>query len=308
MSSLHDHLVDYLRVRRALGFKLQRTEYELRQFVGWLDARAIEKITVENALSWATRSPRATASHPKLLRMIRGFAAYLRSIGVPVEVPASDLLPDRRCRAVPFLYTDEEIAALLDVAGTLRPAHRAATMRTLIGLLAVTGMRRGEALALDREDFDPAAGVLIVRAGKFGKSRELPLHRTSVEAISEYLGRPDRPRPADPTGTALLLGDDGRRLSPNVANHVFHALTITAGVSPRSARCRPRQHDLRHTLAVRTLLDAYRSGEPVGPRIVALSTYLGHSDPSHTYWYLEAAPELMAFAGERLERHLEVGR
>jgi site-specific recombinase XerC len=88
--------------------------------------------------------------------------------------------------------------------------------------------------------------VLIVRAGKFGKSRELPLHRTSVEAISEYLERPDRPRPADPTGTALLLGDDGRRLSPNVANHVFHAVTITAGVSPRSARCRPRQHDLRH--------------------------------------------------------------
>jgi site-specific recombinase XerD len=173
MSSLHEHLVDYLRVRRALGFKLERTEYELRQFVGWLEARGIETITVENALSWATRSPRATASHPKLLRMIRGFAAYLRSTGVPVEVPASDLPPDRRSRAVPFLYTDAEIAAVLDAAGTLVPAHRAATMRTLIGLLAVSGMRRGEALALDCEDFNPAAGVLMVRAGKFDKSREL---------------------------------------------------------------------------------------------------------------------------------------
>jgi integrase len=307
MSSLHDHLADYLRVRRALGFKLERTEYELGQFVGWLDTRGLDTITVENALSWATRSPHATASHPKRLRMIRGFATYLRSIGAPVEVPGSDLLPDRRRRAVPFLYTDVEIAALLGAANTLVPAHRAATMRTLIGLLAVTGMRRGEALALDREDFDPAAGVLIVRAGKFDKSRELPLHSTSVEAISEYLRRPDRPRP-DPTQTALLVGDDGRRLSPNVANHVFHALTITAGIRPRSARCRPRQHDLRHTLAVRTLLDAYRSGKPVGPRIVALSTYLGHSDPSHTYWYLEAAPELMALAGERLEQYLEVER
>ena len=107
---------------------------------------------------------------------------------------------------------------------------------------------------------------------------------------------------------ALLLGDDGRRFSGNVANHTFRALTVKAGLLPRSARCRPRQHDLRHTLAVRTLLDAYRSGEPVGPRIVALSTYLGHSDPSHTYWYLEAAPELMALATERLEQHLEAGR
>jgi len=260
------------------------------------------------ALAWATRSPTATVTHPMRLRTIRGFTRYLRSIDVPVKVPPSDLLPDRRRRAVPFLYTDAEIAALVQAAGTLRTPHRVATMRTLIGLLTVTGMRRGEALGLDRDDFDPTAGVMIVRSGKFGKSRELPLHPTTVAAISDYLRRSDRPLSADPTERSLLVGDDGRRVSPNVANHTFHRLTITAGLGPRSARCRPRQHDLRHTLAVRTLLDAYRSGEPVGPRIVALSTYLGHSDPSHTYWYLEAAPELMALASERLERHLEAGR
>ncbi|MGH2869175.1 MAG: tyrosine-type recombinase/integrase [Solirubrobacteraceae bacterium] len=305
MSPLRDHLADYLRVRRALGFQLERDGYELGRFVEHLDARGIETITVEHALAWATRSARATVSHPMRLRTVRGFTRYLQSIEVPVEVPPSDLLPDRRRRAVPFLYTDAEIAALLDAAGTLRPPHRIATVQTLIGLLAVTGMRRGEAIGLDRDDFDPAAGVLIVRVGKFGKSRELPLHPTTVEALSAYLKRPDRPRSADPTQRALLVGDDGRRFSANVANHTFRALTVKAGLRPRSARCRPRQHDLRHTLAVRTLLDAYRSGKPVGPRIVALSTYLGHSDPSHTYWYLEAAPELMALAAERLERHLE---
>jgi integrase len=165
-------------------------------------------------------------------------------------------------------------------------------------------MRRGEALSLDRDDFDPVTGVLIVRAGKFGKSRELPLHSTTVAAVSAYLERHDRPLPADPTEQALLLGENGRRFSPNVANHTFRALAAKAGLRPHSERCRPRQHDLRHTLAVQTLLDVYRSGKPVGPRIVALSTYLGHVDPSHSYWYFEAVPELMALAADRLERHL----
>jgi integrase/recombinase XerD len=268
----------------------------------------MDTITVEHALAWVTRSPRATGSHPTRLRTIRAFTRYLQSINVPVEVPPSDLLPDRRRRAVPFLYTDDEIAALMQAAGTLRTQHRVATVRTLIGLLAVTGMRRAEALGLDRDDFDPAAGVLVVRAGKFGRSRELPLHSTTVEAVSTYLQRADRPQPATPIERALLLGDDGRRLSGNVANHTFRRLVVIAGLRRRSERCRPRQHDLRHTLAVRTLLDVYRSGDPLGPRIVALSTYLGHSDPSHTYWYLEAAPELMGLASERLERHLEEGR
>lgn len=302
MSALHDHLRDYLAVRRALGYKLERDGHELGRFVEALDARGIETITVDVALAWATRSPRGQSCHPKRLRAIRGFARYLESIDVPVEVPPSDLLPDRRRRAVPYLYTDAEIAALIGAAATLRTAHRAATLRTLIGVLAATGMRRGEAIALDRGDLQPNAGVIVIRAGKFGKSRELPLHPSTVIAVSEYLRRADRPRAVEPDDRALLVGDDGRRVSPDVVNHEFRALVKRAGLRPRSANCRPRAHDLRHTFAVRTLLDAYRSGEPVGPRIVALSTYLGHSEPSHTYWYLEAAPELLALATERLEQ------
>jgi integrase len=185
----------------------------------------------------------------------------------------------------------------------LASSHRVATFRTLIGVLAVTGMRRGEAIALDVSDFDRALGVLTVRHGKFDKARELPLHPSTVDAVTTYLRRPDRPHGVI-SEPALFVGDDGLPISPNVVNHTFRKLTRLAALRPRSADCRPRLHDLRHTFAVRTLLDAYHSGEPTGPWLMALSTYLGHSDPSHTYWYLQAAPELMELAGDRLERHL----
>ena len=164
-----------------------------------------------------------------------------------VEVPPSDLLPDRRRRAVPYLYTDAEIAALIAAAATLRTAHRAATLGTLIGVLAATATRRGEAIALDRDDLQPNAGVIVIRAGKFGKSRELPLHPSTVIAISEYLRRADRPRAVEPDDRALLVGDDGRRVSPNVVDHrVPSTGGKRAGLRPRSANCRPRAHDLRH--------------------------------------------------------------
>jgi integrase/recombinase XerD len=170
-------------------------------------------------------------------------------------------------------------------------------------LLIVTGMRIGEAIALDRADFDPALGTLIIRHGKFGKSRELPLHPSTTSALTRYLARRDRPRPAGPT-EALLPSNAGTRLRISDVQTAFRALRTRAGIRPRSATCRPRLHDMRHSFAVRTLLDAYRTDDDAGPRIATLSTYLGHVDPGKTYWYLDAAPELMALAGQRLQRHL----
>jgi integrase len=304
MSPLRQALADYLAMRRSLGYQLDRQEKLLGQFLHYLEARGVERITVEHALAWATLPAGAQRWHAKRLRAVRVFAGYLKSMDVPVEVPASDLLPDKRGRAVPFLYTDEQIAALIDAAGTLSTPHRAATYRTLISLLAVTGMRRGEAVSLDRHDFNPRSGVVVIRAGKFGKSRELPLHPSSVRGLSAYLRRPDRPCSATPSEPALLVSTVGRRLPMSGVERTFRTLVRNAGLLPRSPECRPRIHDLRHSFAVRTLLDAYRSGEDVEPRLVSLSTYLGHGDPSHTYWYLEAAPELMALASDRLERHL----
>ncbi|MGZ6623862.1 MAG: tyrosine-type recombinase/integrase [Solirubrobacteraceae bacterium] len=276
MTALSQHLADYLAVRRALGYRLERQEKLLGQFLDFLEARGFEGITVESALGWATLPAGRPQWHAKRLRAVRMFARYLRSIELPIEVPPSDLLPEPRERAVPYIYTDAEIAALIDAAGTLATTHRVATFRTLIGLLAVTGMRSGEAIALDRSDFDPSTGVLAIRAGKFDKSRELPLHPSTVAAVSEYLRRPDRPAPPAGADEALLIRDAGGRLSPNTVNHTFHKLTGLARLAPRSAACRPRLHDLRHTFAVRTLLDAYRSGEPAGPVVVSLSTFLGH--------------------------------
>jgi integrase len=188
-------------------------------------------------------------------------------------------------------------------AATLRTPHRIATYRTLIGLLAVTGMRVGEAITLDRSDFDSINGVLIVRKGKFGKSRELPLHPSTVDALRNYLRRSDRPRPAARTPALLVSTAGTRLLYPNV-QCTFRQLVHRAGLKPRSASCRPRLHDHRHSFAIRTVLDGYRGDDDPGGRLPLLSTYLGHVDPGNTYWYLSAAPELLALAGKRLERHL----
>ena len=192
------------------------------------------------------------------LGAVRGFARYLHEVDPRVEVPAAGLLPDRPRRAVPYLYTDEQILGLSEAAGTVRSAHKTATFRTLFGLLVVTGMRIGEAIALDRSDFDAELGVLSIRHGKFGKSRELPLHPSTTSAVMRYLRRRDRPRPAGPT-EPLLLSTVGTRLLASDVQAAFRSLRARAGILPRSAACRPRLHDFRHSFAVRTLLDTYRT-------------------------------------------------
>lgn len=217
-------------------------------------------------------------------------------------MPPDDLLPARGRRATPYLYTQQEIAALMHATEILRGSHVQATYRVLIGLLAVTGMRVGEAIALDQGDFDAGSGMVTIRHGKFDKARALPLHPTTVAALQDYLRRDDRPRPAGVP--ALLISSRGKRLGYGTAHWVFHKLLHHCGIVPRSAACRPRIHDLRHSFAVTTIADDYRTGDP-GSRLAILSTYLGHADPGDTYWYLSAAPELPGLAGKRLERHLQ---
>ena len=237
------------------------------------------------------------------LSVVRRFVIHLHGIDPANQVPPTDLLPGRNRRATPYLYSEADIAALITAAGTLRASHQVATYRTLIGLLGVTGMRVGEAIGLDRADLDATNGVLTIRNGKFGKSRELPLHPSTVAALGDYLDRDDRPHKA-PNTPSLLVSTTGTRLLYTNVQPTLHQLVRRAGLQPRSAMCRPRLHDLRHGFAVNTILDGYRhSGDPRA-RLALLSTYLGHIDPGKTYWYLSAAPELMTLASERLERHL----
>jgi len=183
----------------------------------------------------------------------------------------------------------------------LRGRLRQATYRTLIGLLAVTGMRVGEAIRLDRDDVDLAHGVLTVRNTKFGKSRELPVHSSAVKALRDYARERDR-LCREPTTDAVLVSQAGTRLLYCAVHATFKQLRDHAGLTPRSATCRPRLHDFRHRFAVQTLLDWYRSGVDVQPLMPLLSTYLGHTRPSDSYWYLTTAPELLELAADRLQR------
>jgi integrase len=305
MRPLRHRLDEYLAVRRALGYKLERAAKLLAQFLAFLEDRGAQTITTELALEWATLPP-ATGSnwHRQRLTVVRGFATHLHAIDPAHEVPPADLLLARKRRAVPYLYTDAEVLALMDATPIIPTPHRAATMRVLIGLMAATGMRVGEAIRLDRSDIDAQRALLVVRDSKFGKSRELAVDASTIAALRRYLRRSDRPVPTEPTD-AVFTSATGTRLTYCNVHLAFKRIVRHAELKPRSAQCRPRPHDLRHTFAVNTVLDAYRAGDDVQARLPLLSTYLGHVNPSSTYWYLQAAPELLALAGERLERHLE---
>jgi integrase len=242
--------------------------------------------------------------HAHRLSVVRGFAAHVHALDPVHELVPQDLLPQRPRRAVPYLYSDAEIRALMGASCVIATPHRAATMRALIGLLAVTGMRIGEAIRLNQGDVDHRRDVLTVVESKFGKSRQLAVHATTTGALRAYLARGDRPVPAEPTD-AVFTSAVGTRLTYCNVHLAFKRIVKHAGLAPRSTVCRPRPHDIRHTFAVNTLLAAYRDdagdGEHIQARIVLLCTYLGHVNPGSTYWYLQAAPELLALAGGRLE-------
>jgi integrase len=301
MTTLEQHAADYLRIRRLLGFKLERAEKLLAQYLAYLNATGQDRVTVENALDWAALPTAGSRDSWWAFRLstVRCFATYLHAIEPVHEVPPPEALPRRIRRAVPYLYTEHEIWALMTATDRLHSHLRRATYRTLFGLLAVTGMRVGEAIRLDHADLDLVAGVVTVRDSKFGKSRELPLHSTTVIALREYLKIRNAHGHAE-ASDALLISQAGTRLIYCNVHTTFRQLRADAGLQPRSSACRPRIHDLRHRFAVQTLLDWYRQGAEVQPRLPLLSTYMGHTHPRHTFWYLQAAPELMAIAGQRL--------
>ena len=301
MKSLRKALNEYLAVRRALGFKLERNGRLLPDFIAYLERHGARAITTQLALAWARQPPDGhLAWWAARLSIVRGFAKHLQAIDPRTEVPPSDLLPCRTRRAIPYLYSEQDIARLTGAARQLRHPLRAATYSTFFGLLAVTGMRIGEAIRLDRQDVDWTNRLLVIRNSKFGKWREVPLHSSTVDALRAYARLRGRigVRPRSP---GFFLSTVGTRLIYMNTHTTFRKLVRTIGLEPRSGRCRPRAHDLRHAFAVRTLLDWYRAGVDVQARLPALSTYLGHVAPSSTYWYLSAAPELLALAAQRLE-------
>jgi integrase/recombinase XerD len=300
VTGLESALADYLQLRRQLGFTLDRPARWLASFADYAEAQGAGYVTTELALAWAAQPPGADRSwHAARLSAVRLFARYLQARDPRTEVPPAGLLPGGSRRAEPYLFSAAEITGLMTAAGAIRAPLRAATYQTLIGLLAVTGMRVGEAISLDCCNADLDAGVITVRQGKFGKSRQLPLHPSAVTALDAYARIRDEafPRPGTP---AFFVSLAGTRLIYKNVHRTYHRLALAAGLRPRSARCRPRIHDLRHSFAVATLIGWYRDGGDVAARLPLLSTYLGHADPDDTYWYLEAAPELLTLAAARL--------
>jgi integrase/recombinase XerD len=300
MSALAGHVEDYLRVRRALGFKLERAGRILPQLVAFLEAAGATTMTSQLAIAWARQPAGAQPQHwAARLTIARGFAAYLHTLDPAAEIPPAGVFAVRYRRSAPYLWAADDIERLLEAARGLRSPLRAATFETLFGLLAVTGMRTGETLALQRDDIDLGTGVITIRTpiAKGQRARVIPLHPTTIDALRRYTIARERLCPR-PRSTTFFVSGAGTALDPSGVAKTLRQLTTALGL--RSDTVHPRATDLRHTYAVRTLIDWQRSGQ-IAPRIAILSTYLGHIRPAETYWYLSATPELMGLAADRLQ-------
>ncbi|MDQ2896341.1 MAG: tyrosine-type recombinase/integrase [Actinomycetota bacterium] len=303
MIPLDQAVEDYLAMRRALGYQLTEHGRVLPQFAAFLEQRDESLITTTLALEFATLPAQASVVwwHQRLA-IVRGFARYLHAFDACHEVPPVNLLPAKFRRAMPYLFSDAEIEALLEAARSLRPPLRAASCEALIGLLAVSGMRVSEACGLDRSDVELAEGRLTVRHAKNGRSREIPLHASTVEALTRYARARDElcPVPKDPA--AFFLSGAGGRVRRHFAWKWFDQLRHATGLDQETLGRRARLHDVRHSYVLRTLVGWYRDGGDIEARLPLLSTVLGHVRPADTFWYFEGAPELLALACERLER------
>jgi integrase len=308
MSALRKAVEEYLALHRRLGAGMRDTGSNLHRFADFLEQEGATVVTTDLALRFACQPVHALPSTwASRLTHVRRFAAWHSAVDPRTEVPPTDLLPHPHRRKPPHIYSDEEIGALVWEASRLPSPTglRARTLATLLGLLPSTGLRIGEALSLDRDDVDLAEGILFVRRGKFGKSRFIPVHDSTCDALGEYARDRDRLLP-HPKSPAFFVGEGGRRPTQGSVRHNFVRISRVVGLRSPTDGNRyghgPRLHDMRHRFAVARLLAWYREGRDVDREMPKLSTYLGHVHVSCTYWYLEAVPELLRLATERLER------
>jgi integrase/recombinase XerD len=319
MTALHKAVDDYLALRRSLGTELAEAGRVLPRFVEFLEDQGAGHVTRELALRWATSASVTPATWAARLGHVRRFASWLSSIDSRTEVPPAGLLPYRIHRKPPYIYSDDDIERLVQAAARLPSSSgrrapggmRGLAFSTLYGLLAATGMRVSEALALDDEDVDLRAGILRIRRTKFGKSRFIPMHESTRRALARYVRRRDELLPRRRTA-AFLVSDRGRRLDGCAARYNFAKVSRQVGLRRPAGGYRhgrgPRIHDMRHRFAARRLIEWYRAGLDVEREIPRLATYLGHVHVNETYWYLQAVPELLKLATERLERSRQGGK
>jgi integrase len=281
-------VADYLALRRAMGYQLRMAGRLLADFAGYLARSGASAVTIQAATQWAMQPADASpAWWAARLSVVRGFAVYLASLDPATQIPPAGLLPHRTHRPIPHLYSRADVVDLMTAAGRLTPALRAATYSTLIGLLAVTGLRVGEAIRLGRDDVDlrpdTGDGLLTVRRSKFNSSRQLPLHDSTVTALTAYARVRDQLCPTPRTDT-FFVSTRGTTLIYNNVRATFRSLAAAPGQvghdGPHRRPARVRINDLRHSFAVTTLLDWHADGVDVDSRLPLLSAYLGHGDPA----------------------------
>jgi integrase len=300
MTALAETAAEYLRLRRLLGHNLDDHHRLLPRFVAYLDSIGATTVTIQAALAWATEGVDPSSTNgPRRMMVARGFARHMAGLDEHTEIPPAGLVPMRQRWRPPFLFTTTDINTLMQAAGQRRWALPSATYATLIGLLTATGIRIGEALRLEPDDINHHDQLIVIRQSKFGKSRLVPVHPDTITALDTYLADRDRLLTVARTTNTVFVSRRGGPLIYPVVQQVFRDLCDPNGIGAGAVR-RPRIHDLRHTFAVTVLTGWYRHGENIEARLPALSTYLGHRDPRSTYWYLSAAPELLAYAADKL--------
>lgn len=306
MSALSEALSEYVATTRALGIQLRWPALSLRRFVDFLEREGAEFITSDLAVRWATEPVGVqAATWARRLSIVRRFAIWMHATDPRTQIPPQRLLPARHRRKPPYIFSDREIRDLMAAAALLPSPSglRSLSYVTLIGLLSATGLRPGEAVALDDADVDLQNGVLRVCWTKFRKSRFVPVEESTRDALADYAKQRDELLPQREIA-AFLVSEHGSRLSPLAARRTFAKLSGIVGLRPTAKRGRigrgPRLQDLRHTFTTWKLIEWYRAGLDVGRMMPGLSTYLGHSHVQSTYWYIEAVPELLELATERL--------
>lgn len=313
MKTLSQRLDEYLALRRSMGFDLSFEERVLRKFANFGGENGFDRISAPLFLDWKANYGGADDNTwSRRLGMVRRFAFWLAEHDDRTEVPSSQLVGGRYRRRVPYIYAPTQIADIVTEAGRLPSPYglRAAFWQTLFGLIAVTGMRVSEALSLDLQDVDLDRAVLTLRNTKNGKDRQLPVKEDTVAQLAHYAGLRDRL--VAQKASRFFIKEDGQPAGDCGARYNFAQVSRNIGLRSPQAYNRhglgPRIHDLRHTFAVHTILDWFRDGRDIETEMYKLSTYLGHSEPKHTFWYIEAVPELMQLAAERAEgRVLEGG-
>ena len=314
MNPIRDALSQYIQIRRALGTKYQEPSQTLGYFVDFLENEGAEFITTKLALRWALQPKNVQrATWSRRLTMVRKFAAWMSTIDPRTQVPSKHLFNVRHRRKKPYIFSEQQIQLLMTEADRLHchKGLRPFTYKTFIGLLAATGLRPGEAIALDIDDVDFKNNMLLIRESKFDKSRFVPIAISTTYALSQYAKLRKRICSSPSSAKAFFISNRCTRLCAYTVRCTFAKLSQNVGLRASApGKCigrGPRLQDLRHTFATRKLIEWYQAGLNVEKELPKLSTYLGHVGVAQTYWYIEAVPELLHLATEYMAKHGQGG-